>query len=51
MPVKVIAGNWKMHHGPDATRRFLRDFEPSPAGEAGAEVLLFPPAISVVAAL
>ncbi|MEE3185633.1 MAG: triose-phosphate isomerase [Gemmatimonadota bacterium] len=50
MRPKVIAGNWKMHHGPSATRRFFSRFfsEFSPRFE-GAEptILIFPPAISL----
>ena len=53
MRPKVIAGNWKMHHGPSATRRFFSRFfsEFSPRLE-GAEptILIFPPAISLPAA-
>jgi triosephosphate isomerase len=46
----VIAGNWKMHHGPNATRTF---FDRLSLGdlEDRHEVLVFPPAISVAAAL
>ncbi len=53
MRPKVIAGNWKMHHGPAATRRFFSKFfgEFSPR-LSGAEptILIFPPAISLLAA-
>jgi triosephosphate isomerase len=51
MTRKVIAGNWKMHHGPSETRAFFRDFEPEiPEGRAP-EIVVFPPALSVEAAL
>jgi triosephosphate isomerase len=46
----VIAGNWKMHHGPKATRAFFDGL--SLASEAGAhEVLVFPPTLSLAAAV
>ncbi len=41
---KVVAGNWKMHHGPAETRAFLRAMSPAPEG---VDLLLFPPAISL----
>jgi len=50
---KVIAGNWKMHHGPTATRRFFSKFfvEFSPRlSDAEPTILIFPPAISLLAA-
>lgn len=42
----VIAGNWKMHHGPSAARSFLEElsFEGVPTS---AEILLYPPSISL----
>lgn len=46
----VIAGNWKMHHGPEATRRFFGDLA-LPEGAGGHELILFPPALSVTTAL
>lgn len=45
----VIAGNWKMHHGPDATRAFFADLELP--DDAGHEIVVFPPALSLAAAL
>lgn len=49
-PPVVVAGNWKMHHGPAATRDFLRRFEGLlPPG--GPRVLVFPPAVSLAAAM
>jgi len=46
---KVIAGNWKMHHGPAATRKFFSDFSPRLSGVEPL-ILIFPPAISLAAA-
>jgi triosephosphate isomerase len=45
----VIAGNWKMNHGPAETREFLRRFRPA-VGAANPTLILFPPAISISAA-
>ena len=44
----VIAGNWKMHMGPDAARSFCTEFV-HVAPPTDRTVLLFPPAISVTA--
>lgn len=45
----IVAGNWKMNHGPRETRRFFEAFRlPEPAAET--TVLIFPPAISFEAA-
>jgi triosephosphate isomerase (TIM) len=42
----VIAGNWKMHKGPDAARKFCREFaQVVPASDR--TILLFPPALSI----
>ncbi len=49
MSRKIVAGNWKMHHGPGATRDFLSALEVS-GGAEGPEVVLFPPALSFSAA-
>ena len=49
MRPKVIAGNWKMHHGPAATRRFFSEFAPR-LPDAEPTILIFPPAISLSAA-
>jgi triosephosphate isomerase len=46
----VIAGNWKMHHGPRATRDFFQRFSPSVDTER-VRLLVFPPAVSLLAAL
>jgi len=45
----LVAGNWKMHHGPDAARAFC---DALAAGLAetpipGADLMLFPPAVSL----
>ncbi|GMV04297.1 MAG: triosephosphate isomerase [Gemmatimonadota bacterium] len=46
----VIAGNWKMHHGPRDTRAFFSGLTLPP--NAGAhEVLVFPPALSLASAI
>jgi triosephosphate isomerase len=47
----VIAGNWKMNLGPQETRAFFGEFSPSfPPGQSP-DLLLFPPALSLAAAL
>ena len=46
----VIAGNWKMHHGPAATREFFHDFSPE-LSDPPPILVIFPPAISLSAAL
>lgn len=46
----VIAGNWKMHHGPAATAEYLSAFDPRP-GDDGPRVLIFPPFVSLAAAV
>ena len=46
----VIAGNWKMHHGPSATREFFHDFSPE-LTDPQPTILVFPPAISLTAAV
>jgi triosephosphate isomerase len=47
---KVIAGNWKMHLGPQGTREYFASFRiPQAARER--EVVLFPPSISLQAAV
>ena len=45
----VIAGNWKMHKGPDAARDFCRELVQVVRPASDRTVLLFPPAISVTA--
>ena len=49
-PAIVVAGNWKMHKGPARTREFFLSFR-LPAGDGGPQVLIFPPAVSLAAAL
>lgn len=50
-PAAVIAGNWKMHHGPAETaaffQRFLLDVPPLGNGS----IAIFPPALSLQAAV
>ncbi len=45
----VIAGNWKMHKGPEAARSFCRDFVAAAPPTSDRTVLLFPPDIAVTA--
>ncbi len=45
----VIAGNWKMHHGPAATAAFFKDLS-LPAGAGDHELVIFPAALSFAAA-
>ena len=49
MRPNVIAGNWKMNHGPAATRKFFSEFSLRLSG-AEPTILIFPPAISLLAA-
>jgi triosephosphate isomerase (TIM) len=46
----VIAGNWKMHKGPQETTSFFRDFLERHDARADATVIFFPPALSLAAA-
>lgn len=46
-PRRMIAGNWKMNHGPDAARAFVRALE-LPVSE-DIDVVLLPPSISFAA--
>ena len=46
---KVVAGNWKMHHGPRAAADFFSRFRPECDHEA-AELIVFPPDLSLHAA-
>ncbi|MDT8342422.1 MAG: triose-phosphate isomerase [Longimicrobiales bacterium] len=50
MMPRIVAGNWKMNHGPSATRAFL-DGLALPAAEDLPRVLLFPPALSLATAV
>src|SRR5690606_1058449 len=49
LALPVIAGNWKMHHGPAAAARFVRAFVERHAPRADRTVVLFPPAVSLAA--
>ncbi len=43
----VIAGNWKMHKGPESARKFCREFaQVAPVSDART-VLIFPPSVSL----
>jgi triosephosphate isomerase len=44
---RVFAANWKMHHGPDAGRRFIGRFRDLLPPETGRELWFFPPAASL----
>ena len=46
----VVAGNWKMHKGPPATREYLRSFKLRHPPRADRTVILFPPAVSLATA-
>ncbi|NIP81126.1 MAG: triose-phosphate isomerase, partial [Gemmatimonadetes bacterium] len=43
----VIAGNWKMHKGPESARKFCREFAQVAPPSGDRTLLLFPPAVSV----
>jgi len=47
----VVAGNWKMHHGPAATRDYLRRLREEPRNPEGPRLLLFPPSLALTAAV
>lgn len=47
----VVAGNWKMNLGPEETRAFFRAFAPRLPAEGRPTVLVFPPALSLAAAM
>ncbi len=47
----VIAGNWKMHNGPAATRDFFSAFLGAYAPREDDTVIFFPPALSLAAAI
>jgi triosephosphate isomerase (TIM) len=46
----VLAGNWKMNHGPSETARFFADFLALHAPADDRTVVFFPPALSFAAA-
>ena len=47
---KVIAGNWKMHHGPAAAAAFFSRFRPRAALDS-VEILFFPPDLSLAVSM
>jgi triosephosphate isomerase len=47
----VIAGNWKMHMTPQEVRAFFQDFSPAFPGETAPTLLVFPPFVSLAAAM
>ena len=47
----ILAGNWKMNHGPDETARFFDEFLAMHAPADDRTVVIFPPAISFAAAV
>lgn len=49
--VPVIAGNWKMHKGPSEARDFCLAFTARFAARDDRTIILFPPAVSVTAAV
>ena len=46
----IIAGNWKMHKGPEETQAFLDEFLPGVSNVEDREVVIAPPFVSLVAA-
>jgi triosephosphate isomerase (TIM) len=46
----IIAGNWKMNHGPTQAEAFCRSFSEAHGPQADRTVALFPPAISLTTA-
>ncbi|MBW3552490.1 MAG: triose-phosphate isomerase [Gemmatimonadetes bacterium] len=46
-PTPVIAGNWKMHKGPESARKFCREFIQVAPPTTGRTILIFAPALSV----
>lgn len=46
----LIAGNWKLHKGPQETTTFAAELLPKLSNLEGVDVLVFPPAISLQAA-
>jgi triosephosphate isomerase len=49
METPVFAANWKMHHGPSATREFVAAFARRVPRTPGRTLIFFPPAISIPA--
>ncbi len=51
MPMRpFIAGNWKLNHGPAATKAFFEGFLPLLPAQSRARIAFFPPSISLAAA-
>jgi len=50
-PRTVIAGNWKMNMTPKETAAFFQGFFPSFSGLTSPELIVFPPSVSLAAAL
>jgi len=50
-PLPILAGNWKMHKGPVATRSFFDEFDRVSPVVSDRSIWFFPPALSVQAAL
>ena len=48
--MKIVAGNWKMNHGPAETRRLIGELLPRVSALARTAVWLAPPALSLPAA-
>ncbi len=48
---RVFAANWKMNHGPTSARAFTRNFVARYTPDADSEVIFFPPALSLAAAM
>ncbi len=46
----VIAGNWKMHHGPEEVRGFFEKLDIFDV-PASSELIIFPPAVSITTAV
>ena len=47
---KIVAGNWKMHHGPAAAVGFLARFRPE-VGEGSVRLVFFTPDVSLAASV
>jgi len=43
----LIAGNWKLNHGPTGARSFLRGFLERCSGRADRDIVIFPPSLSL----
>lgn len=49
LPKPVFAANWKMHHGPTATREFVTAFKARVTPRPDRTIVFFPPAVSLEA--